>query len=136
MAAYPNANPDTDFVLRDDGYGAYVAAWHIAGPVPAGVILMSAGAFQLFAALYTKIRPGAQDLLRFCAEIEVIRSANPEIAQEVADAAADPDTLVGGTMMSKSQVATALLLLDMIKTLRGQSVGATGLTVEQALWRG
>ena len=97
---------------------------------------MSAGAFQLFASLYARVRPGAQDLLRLCAEVEVVRAANPEIAAAVADWATDPDATVGGTIMTKSQIATALLLLDMIKELRAQQVGETGLTVEQALWRG
>ena len=42
QAAYPGTDPLTDYELRDDsdGRGPYLAAWHIAGPVPAGVPTM------------------------------------------------------------------------------------------------
>jgi hypothetical protein len=135
-AMYPAAVAGLDYQVQDDGHGPHLSAWTISGPIPVGVLTMSAGAFQLFASLYARVRPGAQDLLRLCAEVEVVRAANPEIAAAVADWATDPDATVGGTIMTKSQIATALLLLDMIKELRAQQVGETGLTVEQALWRG
>jgi hypothetical protein len=93
-------------------------------------------AIQEFQAAYDKARPMAQQFLALCDEIESIRDANPDsIAVSLADLAADQTAIVGDSTLNRSQLYTALLLFDAIQAFKKQTLGATGLTVKQALYR-
>lgn len=106
-AAYPDADPLKDYTLQDDGNGPYLATWNIAGMVPAGVPIM-ASAMSTFATKYESLRTTAQSLFDQLHGIERFLRANPQIAAEVQ--AAESGALIGGSLMSKGQVQTALLL--------------------------
>jgi hypothetical protein len=41
LAAYPDADPRLDYEIWDLGFGPYLSAWRIAGPIPAGVPTMA-----------------------------------------------------------------------------------------------
>jgi hypothetical protein len=93
-------------------------------------------AIQEFQSAYDKARPMAQEFLALCDEIENMRDANSDsIAVSVEDLAADPTALVGDSTMRRDQLYTALLLFDAIQAFKAQALGASGLTVKQALYR-
>ena len=88
QAAYPGADPMTDYIVRDDGAGPYLAEWHIAGPVPAGVNVVAETPIQRWYA--------ASKALCRTATIEIIdKTATPQRIYATADlealiAAAEP----------------------------------------------
>jgi hypothetical protein len=89
-----------------------------------------------FQEAHDRTKAQAKALLALCDEIEKMRGANPDaLTIAVADLSADPTAPVGDSAMTRSEAYTACLLYDAIAAFRAQTLGATGLTVAQALYR-
>jgi hypothetical protein len=133
-AAYPDADPQRDYTIQDDGHGAYLAAWHIAGPIPAGVMLMATEtAIQEFEALRGTVRASAQTLIRQITEVKDLLDANPQIAALAAEAEAG--ALVGNTGMTKEAVLLGIALIGSYLAYIESPLGGSGMTVRQAVYR-
>jgi len=116
QAAYPDAVPLTDYELRDDsdGRGPYLAAWHISGPIPAGVPMNSPTKRWIDHCLANILTPGA-------AIIDGLLTAGrlaPLAAQDIA--ATEPGAIVPGTMLTREQaeqlMALALHVMAFVET--------------------
>ena len=131
LAAYPDANPTTDYLLKDDGNGPYLVAWNIVGPLPTGVT-MGQTAVQLFQGMHGTVRTTAQTLIRQIEEIDDIIGANPQIAIQAA--AAEAGGLIGETAMTKEEVLAGLALIANFLAYIDTNL-FTGVTIRQAVYR-
>jgi hypothetical protein len=76
QAAYPGADPTRDYVVQDDGAGPYLAAWHIAGPVPAGVNTVAETPFARWWRLSTELCRAGTAIIDQTATPQRIRSTS------------------------------------------------------------
>lgn len=105
-AAYPGANPLTDYIVQDDsdGRGPYLAVWNLTGPLPEGV-MMGNNPISRWEELSLKhIAKGA--------ELVDGLTANARLADEVMaaiDAAADGARIAGGALTKEDALEMMLL---------------------------
>jgi hypothetical protein len=134
-AAYPAADPMTDFAIMDAGYGAYLATWNIDGPLPEGVV-MGQTALQEFGAMSEQVLTTARQLVRLLDELDDLLDANPQVVQAAQATAAG--ALVVGSSLAREQVLTAIMLKDSTLAYLDQALNAEalpGVTVRQAIQR-
>jgi hypothetical protein len=131
ITLYPNAVPFVDFTIQDNGYGPFISAWNINGPIPEGAI-MGISAAQWFEEHHGELRADSQALIGKIDRIQDMLSANQQVA--AAAAAAEPGAIIPGTGMVKEEVLMGLALIAVFRTFLATEVAA-GITVRNAVWR-
>jgi hypothetical protein len=106
QSAYPGADALRDYVIQDDsdGRGPYLAAWHIDGPLPEGVMMGNTPV--------SRWADGCQEALTQASGLikgVLALSIYTRFVQE-AVAATDPGAIVPGTQWTKEQAEQILLL--------------------------
>jgi len=91
-------------------------------------------AMTTFATKYDALRSTAQSLFDQLHAVQRFLNANPQIAFETT--AADPGALIGGSLMSKEQVQTSLLLFANGSAFASAEIAAgSGFSNEDAVLR-
>jgi hypothetical protein len=131
-ALYPSAVAPMDFLVEDRGYGQYLSAWRISGPLPEGVT-MGISALQRFLEMQGTVKASAQTLIRQVSEIEDLLNGNPQVA--AATAAAEVGALIDETGMTKEEVLLGISLITSYLAYIDSQLGASGMTIRQAVYR-
>jgi hypothetical protein len=131
QAAYPDADPLRDYELRDDsdGSGPYLAAWHIAGLVPAGVTMDSATKRWAAHSLDNILDPGAKviDGLTTAARLAQVAAAEIE--------ATAPGDLVPGTALTREAADELMALAAHVLAFVNTPIAEGGPTPSEVISR-
>ena len=125
QAAYPDADPLTDYELRDDsdGAGPYLAAWRIAGPLPEGVSMSINSPMQRWSNHCENILKAGGEVMDALSLLErLLIHVLPVI--EITE----PGAIVQGTRWTKEQCEALLLLAGSVKTFVQTPIEGTNIT--------